>query len=144
MTLKYAFRAVMLAALVLLGASAASAQCGPAMSTTICQKDETAATSRQIRFRRGRYSATVRGFIGGESHNTYTFRAFAGQRVTVKLSSRGNAASFSMATDSGGEFPGTSSENDTRFTATIPETGCYSISVVAHPDARYRLTLTIR
>jgi hypothetical protein len=143
-TFKHALRALILTTLVLLAANAASAQCGPMRSSTQCEKDETAAVSKQLRMRRGRTSIAVKGFIGGESHHTYTFRARAGQRLTVKIMSRRNAASFSMASEGGGEFPGTSSENDTKFTARIPATGCYSIMVVAHPDARYTLTLTIR
>ncbi|HEY0547120.1 MAG TPA: hypothetical protein VGC91_17205 [Pyrinomonadaceae bacterium] len=144
LTFKHALRGLLLTMLVLLAANAASAQCGVMRSSTQCEKDETANISKQLRMRRGRTSIAVKGFIGGESHNTYTFRARKGQRATVKIMSRGNGAGFSMASEGGGEFPGTSSENDTKFTATIPKTGCYSISVVAHPDARYTLTLTIR
>jgi hypothetical protein len=62
----------------------------------------------------------------------------------VKIISRKNAASFSMSSAGDGEFPGNSSEGDTKFTAKVPETGCYSIKVYAHPDARYTLMLTIR
>jgi hypothetical protein len=134
----------MLTMLVLLAANAASAQCGPMRSSTQCEKDETAQVSKQLHMRRGKTSVAVKGFIGGESHDTYTFRARKGQRVTVKIMSRKNAAGFSMSSAGGGEFPGTSSENDTKFTANIPATGCYSIMVVAHPDARYTLMLTIR
>lgn len=142
--LKHAFRALLLTTLVLLAANAASAQCGPMLSSTPCEKDDTAQVSKQLHMRRGKTSVAVKGFIGGESHDTYTFRARKGQRVTVKIMSRKNTAGFSVSSAGGGEFPGNSSENNTKFTATVPETGCYSMMVVAHPDARYTLTLTIR
>jgi hypothetical protein len=148
LTLRHTLRALMLTLLVLLAAEAASAQCGAMMSSTECRKDETANVYKQLQIRRGRTSVTVKGFIGGESHDTYAFRARKGQRVTVKITSRGNKAGFGISTkpfnEESGEFPGTTSQNGTRFTGTVPETGCFYLSVTAHPDARYTLTLTIR
>ena len=88
--------------------------------------------------------AVVRGFIGGEAHDSYEFHVKAGRKVTVTISSKGNKASFSVTTSEFGESVsfGKASKGGKTWTGTIPETGVYFISVVAHPQARYTLTVT--
>ncbi len=102
--------------------------------------------------RRLRSPATVRGFIGGESHDSYMIRARKGQTLIVRLSWRregDNQASFSVK-----ESPdyyiaepvkfGTESDNGKRWVGRIPKSGNYFIDVVAHPSAHYILRITVK
>ncbi|HEX6715575.1 MAG TPA: hypothetical protein VF088_00605 [Pyrinomonadaceae bacterium] len=98
-----------------------------------------------------RSPASVRGFIGGESHDSYVIHATKGHTMTVKISWRkegDNRASFTI-TESPSFFEseavefGKTSEDDTEWTGKIPKTGDYYIYVVAHPTAHYKLTVII-
>jgi hypothetical protein len=102
--------------------------------------------------KRLRSPATVRGFIGGESHDSYLIRARKGRTMTVQISWRregDNRAEFSIS-----ESPdffngqqvnfGKSSDNGKRWTGKIPRTGDYYIYVIAHPTARYKLRVNIK
>ena len=89
-------------------------------------------------------TAAVRGFIGGEAHDSYEFHVKGGRKVTVTITSKGNHASFGVSKEEFGEpvsFGKESNEGRT-WTGTIPETGVYFISVTAHPQARYTLRVT--
>ena len=101
--------------------------------------------------RRLRSPASVRGFIGGESHDSYVIHAAKGQTMTVKISWRkegDNRASFTI-TESRSFFEGEAvefgktSEDDRWWTGKIPKTADYYIYVVAHPTAHYKLTVII-
>ncbi|HXG95022.1 MAG TPA: hypothetical protein VNN73_21965 [Blastocatellia bacterium] len=106
--------------------------------------------------KRLRSPATVRGFIGGESHDSYVIRARKGQIMTVQISWRrehdtdlgGNHAEFfisqSPGLDSGPVDFGKDSNNGKRWSGKIPLTGDYYISVTAHPTAHYTLRVTVR
>jgi plastocyanin len=89
-------------------------------------------------------TAVVRGFIGGEAHDSYEFHVKAGRKVTVTITSQGNHASFSVSNAEFGEPVsfGKDSNGGRTWTGTIPETGVYFISVIAHPQARYTLRVT--
>ncbi|MDT4897334.1 MAG: hypothetical protein QOH25_2411 [Acidobacteriota bacterium] len=102
--------------------------------------------------RRLRSSASVRGFIGGESHDGYVVRARKGQTLMVRISWQregDNRASFSVS-----ESPdyytaepvkfGTESDNGKRWAGRISRSGDYYIDVVAHPSAHYTLKVSIR
>src|SRR5258705_10350362 len=99
--------------------------------------------------RRLRSPATVRGFIGGESHDSYVIRASKGRTLMVRLSWRReaeNRASFSVSVSPdyyGGEPVkfGTQSDNGKRWVGRIPRSGDYYIDVVAHPSAHYTLMI---
>ena len=102
--------------------------------------------------KRLRNPAVVKGFIGGESHDSYVIRAAKGKTMTVQISWRRegeNEASFSIS-DMPGFFGvedvafGERSENDKRWTGKIPKTANYYIYVVAHPSARYKLRVTVK
>ena len=103
-----------------------------------------------------RNPAVVRGFIGGESHNSYVIRARRGQVMTVQISCRhehdengdnhaefwvGNLPDFdgNGSVKFGKEFNG-----GTRWTGKIPRTANYYIYVMAHPTAHYTLRVTVR
>jgi hypothetical protein len=89
-------------------------------------------------------TAVIRGFIGGESHDSYVLRLRAGRKITVRIISRGNRAGFSVSTSEFGEPVSFGKETDGGMTwsGTIPQTGVYFISVTAHPQARYTLKVT--
>ena len=89
-------------------------------------------------------TAVARGFIGGEAHDSYEFHVKAGRKVTVTITSQGNRASFSVSNAEFGEPVGfgKGSNGGRTWTGTIPETGVYFISVIAHPQARYTLRVT--
>ena len=100
--------------------------------------------------RRLRSPASVRGFIGGESHDSYVIHASKGQIMTVEISWQkegDNRAEFTI-TRSSNFFEsepvdfGKTSEDEKSWTGEIPSTGDYHIYVVAHPTAHYKLKVT--
>lgn len=104
-----------------------------------------------------RSPATVRSFIGGESHNSYVIRARKGQTLTVQISWRrehdadigDNHAEFWVGElpdfDGNGEVKfGKESDEGTRWSGRIPKTGDYYIYVMAHPTAHYTLRITAK
>lgn len=102
--------------------------------------------------RRLRGPATVRGFIGGESHDGYVIRARKGRVLTVSLSWRredDNRASFTVSESPDfytGELAKFGDEDDDgkRWVGRIPKSGDYYVYVVAHPSARYTLRVSVR
>ena len=104
-----------------------------------------------------RSPATIRGFIGGESHDSYVIHARKGQIMTVKISwrrehdkdLRNNHAEFwvkerpNRAGNGYVKF-GKESNKGKRWSGKIPKTGDYYISVAAHPIAHYTLRVTVR
>src|SRR5262245_42069010 len=98
--------------------------------------------------------ATVRGFIGGESHDTYVVYARKGQTLTVVISWKpehdpefgDNHAQFWIQNSSnyGGDAVkfGQESDNAKRWSAQVPRSGNYYIFVIAHPTAHYVLKVT--
>lgn len=112
----------------------------------VCAQDDTTPKKRI------QSPATVRGFIGGESHDSYVIRARKGQTLTVDLSWRlkdDNRAEFTV-TESSNFFSGEqvkfgkSSDNGKRWSGKVPRTGNYYIYVVGHPTARYKLLVTVK
>jgi hypothetical protein len=102
--------------------------------------------------RRLRSPATVRGFIGGESHDGYVVRARKGQVLTVRLSWRSegyNRASL-VVRESPDYYSGepakfgSESNDGQRWTGSVPRTGDYYVYVVAHPSAHYTLKVSVR
>jgi len=111
----------------------------------------------QGRIQRLRSPATVRGFIGGESHDSYVIRARQGQIMTVQISWRhahdnelgDNRAEFFVSElpnfDGDGQVKfGKESDKGKRWSGKIPKTGNYYIYVNAHPTAHYTLRVTVR
>ena len=102
--------------------------------------------------KRLRSPATVRGFIGGESHDSYVIRAQRGRTMTVRISWRregDNNAGFSIS-KSANFFSaeplgfGKESADGKRWTGRIPATGNYYIYITAHPTAHYTLRVTVK
>jgi hypothetical protein len=102
--------------------------------------------------KRLRNPATVRGFIGGESHDSYVIRGRKGRTMTVRISWRregDNRAEFTVSEspDFFGAEPvtfGKESDDGKRWAGKLPRTRDYYIYVVAHPTAQYTLRVTIR
>jgi hypothetical protein len=102
--------------------------------------------------RRLRSVAVVRGFIGGESHDSYVVRARKGQVLTVRLSWRregDNRASLSVSEspDFNNVEPvkfGSEDNDGKRWSGRVPKSGDYYIDVVAHPSAHYTLRVSVR
>ena len=101
--------------------------------------------------KRLRSHAVVKGFIGGESHDSYVIRAGKDRTMIVKISWRregDNRAEFTI-TESASFFDsepvnfGKESENGRRWTGKIPRTGNYYIYVVGHPTAHYTLKVSV-
>ena len=101
--------------------------------------------------KRLRSPAIAKGFIGGESHDSYVIRARKGQTMTVQISWRrkdDNHAEFTISDSSNffdaAQVPfGKVSDKGRRWSGKIPKTGNYYVYVVAHPTARYTLRVTI-
>lgn len=96
-----------------------------------------------------RATATAKGFIGGESHDSYVIRAKKGQTMTVQLlwkRKADNGADFTVS-KSANFFNGAQvtfgkvSDKGRRWSGKIPKTGNYYIYVVAHPTAHYTLSV---
>jgi hypothetical protein len=102
-----------------------------------------AATKKRLR-----NPATVRGFVGGESNDSYVIRARNGRTMTVQISWRkeaDNTAAFSISSAPDGEqLSGRESDNGRHWTGKLPKTGDFVISVTAHPSAHYKLRVTVR
>ena len=106
--------------------------------------------------KRLRCPATVKGFIGGESHDSYVVHARKGEVMAVEISWRhehdtemgNNHVEFSvsgMAVFSGDRAIEVAKESDhgKRWSARVPRTGNYYIAVMGHPTAHYVLKVTI-
>ncbi len=99
--------------------------------------------------KRLRAPATVRGLIGGESHDAYVVRVPKGRSLTIEISWRSednNTASFGVGKSANFEPVtfGTESADGKKWTGKVPRTGDYFIEVVAHPSAHYVLEVTIK
>ncbi|HKR94212.1 MAG TPA: hypothetical protein VJW55_02560 [Candidatus Angelobacter sp.] len=99
-----------------------------------------------------RSPATIHGFIGGESHDTYVVHAVAGQTLYISISWKlehdpeigDNRAEFWVEPQADLNAPGPvqfgqESNGGKNWSATIPKTGNYFVYVVAYPSAYYTL-----
>jgi hypothetical protein len=101
--------------------------------------------------------AKAKGFIGGESHDSYVIMAREGQTMTVQITWKrehfngigNNVASFWVGDlpnyDGEGEVEfGKESHRETRWSGRIPKTGDYYVYVNAYPTAEYTLFVTVK
>jgi hypothetical protein len=120
------------------------------LASLLCATNHAAAQVDTVPAKRLRGSATVRGVIGGESHDSYLIHARKGQRLTVRISWRHegeNRAEFTVGDtpDFGGEVEfGRESDHGRRWSGRIPKTGDYHIYVTGYPTARYTLKVTLK
>jgi hypothetical protein len=123
---------------LLLTANTAAAQEDPTLNDTTPKK-------------RLRNQAVVKGFIGGESHDSYVIRAGKGRTMIVRISWRregDNRAEFTISQshdffDSEPVKFGKESDNSRRWTGKIPRTGNYYIYVTGYPTAHYTLKVSV-
>lgn len=95
--------------------------------------------------------AIVKGFIGGESHDSYVIRASKGRTMIIQISWRregDNRAEFTIRKshnffDSEPVKFGKESDNSRRWTGKIPRTGNYYIYVTGYPAAHYTLKVSV-
>jgi hypothetical protein len=96
--------------------------------------------------------ATVNGFIGGESHDSYVIKVKKGQKMSVQITWRkesDNRAEFKVSRSDnffGGESVkfGQSTYLEDKWSGKAPETADYYIYVVGHPTAHYKLKVTVK
>lgn len=95
-------------------------------------------------------AASVRGVIGGESHDIYVIHVKNGQTLSVKVNWRrsgDNHADFelSRSPDFSGEPVkfGKTTGDGSRFSGRVPATGDYFISVTGYPTVHYRLRVKV-
>ena len=96
--------------------------------------------------------SAVRGYIGGEAHDSYVVRARRGRVLVVEISWRkdgDNRAEFTVSRGSNffNKSPvkfGKETNGGKKWSGKIPQTGDYYIYVVAHPTARYTLRVRYR
>jgi hypothetical protein len=101
--------------------------------------------------KRLRSQAIVKGFIGGESYDSYVICAGKGRTMIVRISWRredDNRAEFIISEshdffDSEPVKFGKEPDNSRRWTGKIPRTGNYYIYVVGHPAAHYTLKVNV-
>jgi hypothetical protein len=97
-------------------------------------------------------SAMVEGFVGGESHDSYVIRVRKNQTLKVQISwqGRGDHRAHFVISKSDDFFAGDVLEggNETydgkTQTRKVPATGDYYIYVTAHPDAQYKLKVSVK
>ena len=123
-----------------------------AVALLLLTTDVARAQPQPSRAKRLRSPATIRGFIGGESHDNYVIRARKGQTLTVRLSWRregDNGAGFTVSespdyyTGEPVKF-GMEFDDGRRWVGKVPRSGNYYIDVVAHPTAHYTLTVRVK
>lgn len=95
-------------------------------------------------------TATIEGFIGGDSHDSYLIHLRKGRKLTLQISpAKGEdegEASFDVSAEEFGapvDF-GQKSDGDKTWKGEIPTTGVYFISVTAFPgSAHYTLKVMV-
>ena len=91
---------------------------------------------------------TVRGSIGGEQHDAYSFHPEAGRTVRVTIASRGGKVNFSVCdsdnySDAEPVTFGRRAEDGRSWEGVIPAGKVYYIYVTAYPEARYTLSVRV-
>ena len=93
----------------------------------------------------------VKGFVGGESHDSYVIRARKGQTLSLSLSWKredDNRASFTVSESpdftAGPAKFGEGSHEHTKWAGKVPRTGNYYVYVMAHPSAHYTLKARLK
>jgi hypothetical protein len=115
----------------------------------IFEDEPEAQEARGICFPEDGNTATIEGFIGGESHDSYLVHLKKGRKLSLRLSVAQGAdegdANFNVSREEFGQSVdfGESADNGKFWTGEIPQTGVYFISVTAHPSAHYSLKVTI-
>ena len=96
-------------------------------------------------------SATVKGSVGGEAHDSYVIRARKNQTLKVQISWTGDDKKAQFVISKSDDFfagdvleGGSETYDGKTQTRKIPATGDYYIYVTAHPTAKYTLKVTVK
>ena len=112
----------------------------------------TSAQTDTVRKKRLKNPATVKGFIGGEAHDSYVIRVRRNQTLKVQISWQGKGdrrADFVISKSpdffAGDVLEGGSETKDGKNrTVKVRATGDYYIYVTAHPTANYTLKVSVK
>jgi hypothetical protein len=96
-----------------------------------------------------RVPSRVRGYVGGESHDTYRIAVTKGERLKIQLAwrrTKGNRAEATLSASpdfgAGESLPsGRWTRDGRRWVGTIDKSGVIYLFVVAHPSAHYTVTI---
>ncbi len=96
--------------------------------------------------------AAVKGFVGGEAHDSYVIRVRKNQTLKVQISwkERGDRTAAFVISKSADFFTGdvleggTETDDGKSRTIKIPATADYYIYVTAHPTAAYTLKVSVK
>ena len=95
--------------------------------------------------------ATVKGEIGGESHDSYVIRVRKNQTLTVQITwkEKGDYTAHFVVSRSANFFDGDvirgiSTYNEKNWHSKIKKTGDYYIYVTGHPVANYTLKVSVK
>ena len=98
---------------------------------------------KQIVFRRGQTSATVKGRVVRMDRDVYTVSAREGQKMTVSITSTENNAAFDVRSPDDTSLCGTSFVK--HLSGKLPATGSYTIEVgPERGNATYKLNVSIK
>jgi hypothetical protein len=110
------------------------------------------AQTDSVKKKRLKSPAAVKGFVGGEAHDSLVIRVRQNQRLKVQISWQGGGdrnAQF-VVSRSADFFPGDVLEGGTEtydgknLVGKIPATGDYYIYVTGHPTAKYTLKVSVK
>jgi hypothetical protein len=91
---------------------------------------------------------TVKGYIGGEAHDSYSIDLAAGRKMRITVSSAQGRADFTVSASADftegepvkfGEY----TKGKKVWSGVIPAARSYFIFVTAHPDAKYTLRVEV-
>lgn len=110
------------------------------------------AQANSVGKKRLRNSATVKGLVGGESHDGYVIRVRKNQTLKIQISwqpADDNKSQFVVSRSAdffSGDIleGGTETYSGNQRTVKIPATGDCYIYVTAHPAANYTLKVSIK
>ncbi len=110
------------------------------------------AQTDSVKKKRLQSQATVKGFIGGEAHDSYVVRARRNQTLTVEISwqGQGDRTAQFVVSNSADFFSGEVVEGGTetydgkKWVVKVPATRDYYIYVTAHPTVHYKLKVSVK
>lgn len=107
------------------------------------------AEPRPIEFSKGRSSVTVTGTLSNGQEMDHVFKAVAGQRISIKVTSRPKGFLFDFRLKGSGFELVTDHDSYTEYDFIAPQTGSYLLFVRKRPTlkvprAKFFLSLSVR
>lgn len=102
--------------------------------------------TKQVRFARGRTTATLKNSVVRGTRDRYLINARAGQKMTVSITSVERNAAFAIYAPSHDTLEGASEHQEVKnWSGKLPESGDYVIEVGGtRGNATYTLKVTVR